>query len=137
MNKVEEFLIIGGILDDRAASILSYPNVKYIPQISKRELNQYLAKMKIGLIPYAVNEHTVGVYPTKLFEYLAANVPVLSTPLPEVKQYENKEYLKIMESPISLAGLSFTMKGKDRLIEANTWDKRWEIYQNEILRCLK
>ena len=48
-----------------------------------------------------------------------------------------KEYLKIMESPISLAGLSFTMKGKDRLIEANTWDKRWEIYQNEILRCLK
>ena len=137
LNKVEEFLIIGGILDDRAASILSYSNVKYIPQISKRELNQYLAKMKIGLIPYAVNEHTVGVYPTKLFEYLAANVPVLSTPLPEVKQYENKEYLKIMESPISLAGLSFTMKGKDRLIEANTWDKRWEIYQNEILRCLK
>lgn len=137
LNKAEKFLIIGGILDDRAASILSYPNVKYIPQISKQELNRYLAKMKIGLIPYVVNEHTIGVYPTKLFEYLAANVPVLSTPLPEVKQYENNEYLKIMEAPISLAGLSFTMKGKDRLIEANTWDSRWKLYQNEILRCLK
>ena len=35
-----------------------------------------------AIIPYAVNELTRSVFPMKVYEYLAAGLPVVSTPLP-------------------------------------------------------
>lgn len=132
INKSEKFLIIGAVLEEKAQRILTLPNVTHIDQIPKNELNKYLGKMKLGLIPYLINDVTAGVYPTKLFEYLAANVPVLSTPLPEVMQYENPYYLKICETPLSLSNISFAMKGVEELINNNTWDARWKAYLSAI-----
>lgn len=134
-NPNQKFLFIGGIIEEEANRILKYPNVTYIPQIPKEQLNQYLSKMKIGLIPYVVNDHTVGVYPTKLFEYLAAGVPVVSTPLPEVCQYANDDYLKIVNQPLDLSSLHFPMKSYSLMVEENTWDIRWQKYKTLISQC--
>jgi glycosyltransferase involved in cell wall biosynthesis len=38
-----------------------------------------------GLIPYAINDLTRSVFPMKVYEYLAAGLPVLSTPLPALE----------------------------------------------------
>ena len=35
-----------------------------------------------GLIPYAINDLTRSVFPMKVYEYLSAGLPVVSTPLP-------------------------------------------------------
>ena len=35
-----------------------------------------------GLIPYARNELTDSIFPMKVYEYLAAGLPVIATPLP-------------------------------------------------------
>ncbi len=137
LNKKEKFLIIGGILEEAAKSIIQMPNVTYIPQIPKVELNSYLAKIKLGLIPYIINDHTVGIYPTKLFEYLAAGVPVLSTPLPEVVQYADNDYMRISAEPIDLSNLSFPMQQVWNIISHNTWDVRWEDYMKNIEQCLE
>lgn len=137
INKDEKFLIIGGILEEAAKSIIQMPNVTYIPQIAKTELNSYLAKMKLGLIPYIINAHTVGVYPTKLFEYLAAGVPVLSTPLPEVAQYADNDYMCISANPINVSNLAFPMHQVEDIINRNTWDVRWKNYVKNIEQCLE
>ncbi len=42
----------------------------------------------MGLIPFQVNEITRATSPIKLYEYLAAGVPVVSAPLPEVEGFE-------------------------------------------------
>lgn len=42
----------------------------------------------VGMIPFRVNELTVRANPLKLREYLAAGLPVVSTPLPEVARYD-------------------------------------------------
>jgi glycosyltransferase involved in cell wall biosynthesis len=36
----------------------------------------------VALVPYAINELTESVFPMKVFEYLAAGLPVITTPLP-------------------------------------------------------
>ena len=137
MNPNEHFLLIGGILEENANMVLELDNVTHIKQIPKSELNNYLSQMKLGLIPYLINERTKGVYPTKLFEYLAAGVPVLSTPLPEVIQYANESFLRISNEPIHLSSLSFDMIGCTEIIEENTWDARWSSYINIIQKCLE
>ena len=37
-----------------------------------------------GLIPYARNELTNGIFPMKVYEYLAAGLPVVATELPSI-----------------------------------------------------
>ncbi len=135
-NPDEKFLIIGGILESEGKKIVKMKNVTYIPQIPKSKLNDYLAKMKIGLIPYLVNDHTIGVYPTKLFEYLSSGVPVITTGLPEVIQYADDDYMRIMDQPGALSGLNFNMNKASELVKNNTWDCRWHKYIKTLEKCL-
>jgi glycosyltransferase involved in cell wall biosynthesis len=63
------------------------PNIHLLGQKQYGELPAYCAAFNAALIPMVVNELTQHVNPLKLREYLAAGVPVISTPLPEVKPY--------------------------------------------------
>jgi glycosyltransferase involved in cell wall biosynthesis len=63
------------------------PNIHFLGARSYRDLPAYCAHIDAGLIPFKLNELTMSVNPIKLREYLAAGLPVASTPLPEVKPY--------------------------------------------------
>ena len=45
-------------------------------------LPEVLRGADVALVPYAINELTRSVFPMKVFEYLAAGLPVVTTPLP-------------------------------------------------------
>ena len=60
----------------------------------------------MGIIPFRVNTLTVRANPLKLREYLAAGLPVVSTPLPEVARYNG------------LVGLADSVEGFLAAIEA-------------------
>lgn len=137
INEHQSFLLIGSVMEQDAYKILDHPNVTHINNLPKEELNNYLAQMKVGLIPYVIDDVTVGVYPTKLFEYLAAGVPVISTALPEVVQYANPNYLSIESQPKDLSNISFNRKNISDIVRVNTWDDRWNKYQLIIAQCLK
>lgn len=132
LNPEEEFLIVGPIIDTRANRLKKYKNVNLIGQVPKKDLSTFLRQMKYGLIPYQKTEFTKGVFPTKLFEYLGAGVPVISTSIPEVAQYSEKNYVKIMDIPTKINfQYEFNDELKDFLIH-NTWDKRFEQYLRVI-----
>jgi glycosyltransferase involved in cell wall biosynthesis len=65
------------------------PNVHHLGQKNFGELPAYCAAFDVALIPMKINELTLSVNPLKLREYLAAGVPVVSTPLPEVLAYKD------------------------------------------------
>lgn len=60
------------------------PNVRLLPAVPFAELPEVLGRWRAAWIPFVINELTEAVNPLKVREYLAAGLPTLSTPLPEV-----------------------------------------------------
>ena len=79
------FVLIGeereGQHDLTLAEMCKLPNVHTLGHKPYAALPQYLRGMAVGLLPTRVNDYTRSMFPMKYFEYLAAGVPVASTPL--------------------------------------------------------
>ncbi|WP_338869931.1 glycosyltransferase [Spirosoma sp. SC4-14] len=76
-----EFQFIGEVHEPALPNRLkNYPNVTFIPPRQPAELPPLLAKLSAGIIPFVCNKHTYTIYPLKINEYLAAGLPVVSTP---------------------------------------------------------
>jgi len=78
-----EFVLVGPVLGGAAAELSRLsrlPNVKVEPAVPHDDVPRVLAGFDVGLIPFRLNALTAGVNPNKLYEYLAAGVPVVSTP---------------------------------------------------------
>jgi Glycosyltransferase len=62
------------------------PNVKIVGKVPYSQLPAYLAPVDLLILPYHTNELADAINPLKLKEYLATGLPVVATPLPEVKK---------------------------------------------------
>jgi teichuronic acid biosynthesis glycosyltransferase TuaH len=60
------------------ASLTRLPNVNHIGTLAPDQIPDLLTTVRVGLIPYADTEYSRAGSPNKLFEYLAAGVPVVS-----------------------------------------------------------
>lgn len=81
-------VLIGEAATD-VSTIASLPNVHLLGRRPYAALPAYAKGFDAGLIPFRVNALTRAVNPIKLREYLAAGLPVVSTPLPEVEAYRD------------------------------------------------
>jgi glycosyltransferase involved in cell wall biosynthesis len=84
-----EIVLVGPILhkvDEQVLKLTSLPNVFHLPAVSYDRLPGILRQFTLGLIPFRYNELTAGVNPNKLYEYLAAGLPVVSTRFSEEVQ---------------------------------------------------
>ncbi len=80
-------VLVGPVSIDVAQ--LDLPNIHVLGPKSYDQLPAYVQGFDVGIIPYLLNEWTEAVDPLKLLEYLAAGIPAVSTPLPEVEKYSN------------------------------------------------
>jgi glycosyltransferase involved in cell wall biosynthesis len=79
------------LLGDSTVDLSPYrplANMHFLGRKPYEQLPAYCRGFDVGLIPFQVNELTRAVNPIKLREYLAAGLPVVSTPMPEVRLYE-------------------------------------------------
>jgi len=60
------------------------PNVTFPGLVERSAAPAMVATFDVGIIPYRLTPYTRGVFPMKVFEYLAAGVPVVSTALPSL-----------------------------------------------------
>jgi glycosyltransferase involved in cell wall biosynthesis len=75
------FQFVGEVHEPKLKQQLStYSNVTFTPPHQPHALPPLLARMKAAMIPYVRNDHTYTIYPLKINEYLAAGLPVVSTP---------------------------------------------------------
>ena len=64
------------------STLVREPNIHLLGPRSYEQLPEVLRAADAGLIPYARNELTESIFPMKVYEYLAAGLPVVSTALP-------------------------------------------------------
>ncbi len=72
------------------------------------ELPNYLHDFDICTIPFVINEITLSTSPVKVFEYMAAKKPIVTTDLPECRKYksiligkDSEEFIKKIQLAIS------------------------------------
>jgi glycosyltransferase involved in cell wall biosynthesis len=80
-------VLIGDEQSDTAA-VAGLANVHRLGRRRNDELPQYCKAFDVGLIPYRISAQLPFRNPIKLREYLAAGLPVVATPMPDVRRYE-------------------------------------------------
>lgn len=85
------FLLIGPMLDasarQRGRTLFKRANVHWIGARPYEQLPEYLGLFDVALIPFVVNDITQATSPLKLYEYMAAARPIITTPMPECEGF--------------------------------------------------
>ena len=77
-------VMIGPVLKVDQAALPSRPNLHWLGQQAYADLPAFCKGMDVCLMPFALNESTEYINPTKALEYLATGRPVVSTAVPDV-----------------------------------------------------
>ncbi|HJR15393.1 MAG TPA: glycosyltransferase [Gemmatimonadales bacterium] len=81
-----QIVLVGPVVKIDPARLPREPNVHYFGQRSYEELPRYLAGWDVCLLPFARNDATKFISPTKTLEYMAAELPIVSTPITDVAE---------------------------------------------------
>ncbi|HEX2150214.1 MAG TPA: UDP-galactopyranose mutase [Actinomycetota bacterium] len=76
--------MVGPVLKIDPATLPQAPNISYPGQVCYDDLPKVMSGFDVGIMPFALNEATRSISPTKTLEYLAAGLPVVSTRVPDV-----------------------------------------------------
>ncbi len=92
------FVMVGPIVKISQEDLPKRPNIHYLGSKTYAQLPAYLSGWNVALMPFAMNESTQFISPTKTPEYLAGGKPVVSTPIRDVvRHYGTLEGVKIAE----------------------------------------
>ena len=80
-------VIVGPVVKIDSAELPKRANIHYLGSKSYDELPAYLNGWDVALMPFAINDSTRFISPTKTPEYLAGGRPVVSTPIQDVERH--------------------------------------------------
>jgi glycosyltransferase involved in cell wall biosynthesis len=136
------FVMIGPLAKIEDADLPKENNIYYLGMKSYDELPNYLKAFDIAMMPFALNDATKYISPTKTLEYMAAGKPIISTKITDVvRDYSDSVSLiesadEFCESIISLA------EQKDRLPMQLRYNKilqntSWDFTVNKMKSIIK
>lgn len=137
-----QFVLVGPIVKIDPASLPTARNIHYLPQKTYAELPRYLAGWDVAMLPFARNEATRFISPTKTPEYLAGGRPVVSTAVTDVVHpYGDLGLARIADTPAEFvaaieAVLAEDSAGRQRcadaLLATMSWDITWRAMLTHI-----
>lgn len=93
-------VVIGPVVKIDEADLPRRANIHYLGGKPYAALPEYMAGWDVALMPFAINEATRYISPTKTPEYLAAGCPVVSTPIVDVvRHYGTLAGVAIADTP--------------------------------------
>jgi glycosyltransferase involved in cell wall biosynthesis len=81
-----QIVLVGPVVKINPASLPQRPNIHYMGQQPYEALPKFLAGWDVCLLPFALNDSTKFISPTKTLEYMAAELPIVSTPVRDVAE---------------------------------------------------
>lgn len=135
-------VLIGPIAKINAAHLPHRENIHYLGPKPYSELPRYLSGWDVALLPFARNESTRFISPTKTPEYLAGGKPVVSTPIHDVvKPYGEQGLVHIAATPDEfIVGIRAALnediparlQSVNALLARTGWDTTWSAMKNLI-----
>ncbi|MBV9824113.1 MAG: glycosyltransferase [Alphaproteobacteria bacterium] len=132
-----QLIMLGPVVKIDPDILPKAPNIHYLGRKSYDELPAYIAGWDLAIMPFAINEATRFISPTKTPEYLAAGKPIVSTPIVDVvRGWGNLEAVRIADTPanfVSEAEIALSLPKRDpdwlkpvdaRLAQVS-WDRTW------------
>jgi glycosyltransferase involved in cell wall biosynthesis len=129
------FVMVGPVVKIDPRDLPQRPNIHWLGGKSYAELPRYLAGWDVALLPFARNDSTRFISPTKTPEYLAAGRPVVSTSIRDVvRPYAELGLARIADTPQAFAAAidaALAEDAGDRLERADaflrdlSWDRTW------------
>jgi UDP-galactopyranose mutase len=129
------FVMVGPVVKIAEEDLPRRPNIHYLGGKTYNQLPAYLSGWDVALMPFAMNESTQFISPTKTPEYLAGGKPVVSTPIKDVvRHYGELEGVKIASTPeefvaaceealeLSRNPESGWLGEADLMLSASSWD---------------
>jgi UDP-galactopyranose mutase len=93
-------VVIGPVVKIDPATLPQRPNLHFLGAREYAQLPDYMSGWDVALMPFAINEATRFISPTKTPEYLAAGLPVVSTPIVDVvRHYGALDAVRIAQTP--------------------------------------
>lgn len=128
-------VMIGPVVKIAPAELPQRENIHYLGGKSYAELPGYLAGWDVTLLPFALNESTRFISPTKTPEYLAAGKPVISTSIRDViRPYGElglvriadtaEQFIKAVEA-IQAEDANNRVRRADAFLSNMSWDRSW------------
>jgi UDP-galactopyranose mutase len=142
-----QVVLIGPVVKIDSASLPRRRNIHYLGMKDYQELPRYLAGWEVAILPFAKNESTKFISPTKTPEYLAGGRPVVSTSIRDViRPYGEEglvqiadtpeEFVRCAESAMKKEGRARWLERVDAFLAGNSWDLTCEKMQRiERVAC--
>jgi glycosyltransferase involved in cell wall biosynthesis len=128
-----QFVMIGPVVKIDPASLPQQPNIHWLGGRQYAQLPGYLASFDLGFMPFALNESTRFISPTKTPEFLAAGLPVVSTPVTDVvRDYGDPGFVEIARGVEAMVGRAEVLLRRpreewlrrvDRKLAEGSWDR--------------
>ena len=126
--------LIGPVVKIDPATLPLNSNISYLGSKTYAELPELIADWDIALIPFLLNESTRYISPTKTPEYLAAGLPVVSTPIRDVVYPYGKvglvgigqnagDFVSLAENELNRADRKEWLQKVDFFLAHNSWDE--------------
>jgi UDP-galactopyranose mutase len=130
-----QIVMVGPVVKIDPASLPRPANIHYLGPKRYEELPQYISGWDVALMPFARNEATRFISPTKTPEYMAAGKPVVSTSIRDVvRPYGQQGLVRIADDVASfVAGCteamsedsSIRLTQADAFLRHTSWDGTW------------
>ncbi len=140
-----QFVLLGPVVKVDPASLPQAANLHYLGGKSYAQLPSYLSGWDAAMLPFAINEATRFISPTKTPEYLAAGKRVVSTPIRDVvHDYGDPGLVEIADTPQAFAAAieralhapldSVWQSRVTAKLAQTSWDSTWAAMSAEIER---
>ncbi|MFL6353162.1 MAG: hypothetical protein ACJ74Z_15125 [Bryobacteraceae bacterium] len=147
-----QIILLGPVVKIEDSSLPKAPNIHYLGIKQYAELPAYFSGWDIGMLPFALNDSTRFISPTKTPEYLAAGLKVVSSPIRDVATPYGDlglvsiangagEFVKAVDLLLHSPPNRAFRAQVDQLLAQSSWDKTWsgmnDLIENTLVlkRC--
>lgn len=142
-----QIVMIGPVVKISESDLPRSANIHYLGMREYQTLPNYLSGWDVGLLPFARNDATRFISPTKTPEYLAAGLPVVSTSIRDVvTPYGTQGLVEIADTPddfVAMAERAMSQRNSperlnktDRFLSSMSWDSTWAHMANLVTKVV-